>query len=113
MRLRSIVISCTKASTLYGNISDENVDTDVVVIDSSELFADPEKIICPNICKAMGHPYREDMLHFDPIEEACKRWKWLSGDLMKFKNYAKTLMSISKLLPPPPDGTNATRCRST
>ena len=77
----------------------ENVDRDVVVIDSSELLSDPAKILS-KYCKAMGLTYSEDMLHFDPLEEAGKRWKWPSDDLISNKNYLGTLMSTSTLLPP-------------
>ena len=77
----------------------ENVDPDVVVIDSSEFLADPEKILS-KYCKAMGLPYSEDMLHFDPLEEAGKRWKLPSDGLSNDKNFLETVMTTSKLLPP-------------
>ena len=68
------------ARTFYKNLYDmwlfvkANLDPNPVVIDSDDLLADPARILS-KYCAAVGIPYSDSLLKWDPNPAATDEWK--------------------------------------
>ncbi|XP_041453302.1 uncharacterized protein LOC121406336 [Lytechinus variegatus] len=51
----------------------DNLNSEPVVIDGDDLLARPAEML-PKICEAIGIPYRESMMHWNPSTDIVKKW---------------------------------------
>ena len=78
---------------LYNHIK-ENFDSNPVVIDSDDLLMNPGRVL-KAYCNAVGIPYSDDLLCWDPSSDIVKTWNLPRQSLQVFMEtfYAKAFSS--------------------
>ncbi|XP_071504354.1 uncharacterized protein [Diadema antillarum] len=78
----------------------DNVDPNPVVVDSSDLLANPAKIL-PKFCDAVGLPYSDSLLSWNSSPESYRSWI-LAGDriMEQAENFVGTLIKSTGFSPP-------------
>ncbi|XP_071483489.1 uncharacterized protein [Diadema antillarum] len=79
----------------------ENVDSSPVVISSTDLLSNPERLL-PKFCEAMGYPYSESLLSWDASPDVCKTWRAPSERFQENREFLGASMSSSHFTPPRP-----------